>query len=503
MCFLPMVITRAVVLLKIERDESDSGVTARQVYRLKGNKFQNHHGGFVLIGDHVFGGHGSNNGLPTCIEFQTGKIVWKQRGPGTGSASVVAADGHLYFHYQDGVVALIEANADEYRLKGTFKLPNAGGDSWSHPVIAEGKLFLREQQELSAYDLRSADAVPHPALMTTPPEFAELIRLGATVEFISRKTVGKRLRMYQFALEENGVPLPVITLTNRHVEVDGALNEVVDKALGKLKFAFVLNAAGTRITIAGIRQAATLKQLIGISLEVCSRVNDAAIKPLTQARSLRVLIAAGTDIGPAGLIHVAELPDLVAIDLEVCDNVSDTSCDVLARMKQLRALVLKKTAFEPERISAEGLRQLAGLRHIELMDLYGNAITDETTKQLQAFKSLTDLDLSLTPVSDAGLQQLTSLENLTHLRLLYSEGFAGPKITNAGLNPIAELHQLSHLNLVGAKVTDDGVDDLIRLRKLRHLTLIGTEISVNGLTRLREAMPDCAVVSDRSAASGQ
>ena len=279
--------------------------------------------------------------------------------------------------------------------------------------------------------------------------------------------------------------------------------EVVVNGLGQLKSTFVLNAAGTRITIAGIRQAAALKQLVGISLAVCPRADDAAIEPLKQARRLRVLVAAGTDIGPVGLAHVAESPELVAIDLEVCDNVSDTSCAVLARMKQLRALVLKKTAFEPDRISAEGLRQLAGLRHIELLDLYGNSINDQTTKGLQVFENLRDLDLSLTPVSDAGLQQLTSLKKLQHLRLLYSEGFAGPKITNAGLQHVSELMQLSSLNLVGAKVTDDGVDDLIRLRKLKHLTLIGTKITVDGLSRLRKTLPDCAVVSDRSSAEIQ
>ncbi|MEO1982653.1 MAG: PQQ-binding-like beta-propeller repeat protein [Fuerstiella sp.] len=492
------------VLLKIERDESDSGVTAREVYRLKGNKFQNHHGGFVLIGDHVFGGHGSNNGLPTCIEFKTGKIAWKQRGPGTGSASVVAADGHIYFHYQDGVIALIEANSDQYRLKGTFKLPNAGGDSWSHPVIADGKLFLREQEELSAYVLRgAAAAVPQPALMTVPPEFAELIRLGASVEFVGEATSEKRVRMYQFATDDADVPLPVITLTDRHVEADGAINEAIISALQQLKSTFALNAAGTRIAVSGVRQAAALKRITGISLEVCRRIDDAAIEPLKQARSLRVLIVAGTEIGPVGLGHVAELPDLIAIDLEVCDNVSDTSCDVLARMKHLRALVLKKTAFEPDRISGTGLEKLAGLRNLELLDLYGNSINDQTTKQLQAFENLRDLDLSLTPVGDAGLKQLTSLKKLKHLHLLYSEGFAGPKITNAGLKQLSELKQLSSLNLVGAKVTDHGVDDLIRLRKLRHLTLIGTGMSVDGLRRLRKALPNCAVVSDRSAAKSQ
>jgi outer membrane protein assembly factor BamB len=481
------------VLLKIERDESETGVAAREVYRLKGNRFQNHHGGFLLIGDHIFGGHGSNNGLPTCLEFETGKIAWKQRGAGTGSASVVAADGHLYFHYQDGVIALIEANAEEYVLKGTFQLPSAGGDSWSHPVVAHGKLFLREQGELSAYNIRSdAPAVPSP---TIGPEFAELVRQGAAVEFIALKPRANQTRMYDFAVADSQGPLPVIALSDRHINDDGTLKSAVAKELRELKSAFILDVAGSRIDGNGVRQVAVMKSLVGLSLEVCRQVDDAALEPLNEATGLRVLIAAGTSVGPAGLAHVAGLPDLVALDLEVCDNVSDSSCDVLGRMRKLRALNLKKTAFEKDRISAAGLRKLVDLQDLEVLNLYAEAISDETLKELKPFSNLRELDLSLTSVSDAGLQHLTSFKQLTSLTLLYSEGFAGPKITNAGLKPLSEMTQLSKLNLVGAKINDAGIDDLKRLRNLKQLTLVGSRISADGLNQIRMALPDCEVIS--------
>ena len=74
---------------------TDQGVKAEIVYTLSGNQFQNHHGGFVRLGDFLFSGHGNNNGLPTCLDFHSGHVIWKRRGPGVGSASVVAADGHL------------------------------------------------------------------------------------------------------------------------------------------------------------------------------------------------------------------------------------------------------------------------------------------------------------------------------------------------------------------------------------------------------------------------
>ncbi len=487
------------VLLKLEADEqSETGVTVREVYRLRGNRFQNHHGGFVVTGDHIFGGHGSNNGLPTCIEFLTGKIVWKQRGPGTGSASVCAADGHLYFHYQNGVVALIEAKSDAYRLKGTFELPNAGGDSWSHPVIADGKLFLREQNELSAYNLRGdSPVVPPPEPTAVPTEFSVLTKLGASVAFIGERPGENHTSLYRFAVDDGGDPIPVIKLSGRHLTPDGSLNDAVTNALHQLKSLFVLDVAGTGINVSGVRQAAALEPLVGLSLELCPRVDDAALEPLRHVQKLRVLDATGTSIGTAGLAHIAVLPDLVALDLEVCDNITDTSCEVLAGMRQLRALGLKKTGFEPDRISAAGLQKLARLKNLEVLNLYGEAIKDETLKQLQPFQNLRELDLSLTAVSDAGLTHLTPLRKLTHLTLLYSEGFAGPKITDLGLKPLAELNQLRSLNLVGAMVTDAGVDDLIRMKNLRRLTLVGSRISVDGISRLRTALSACDVISGR------
>ena len=487
------------VLLKIERDDdSETDVTAHEVYRLKGNRFQNHHGGFVLIGDHIFGGHGSNNGLPTCLEFETGKIAWKKRGPGTGSASVVAADGHLYLHYQDGTIALIEANPDEYRLKGKFELPGAGGDSWSHPVIADGKLLLREQGNLSAYQLRTDKPRNQPSSPTKIlPEFSDLVRMGATIEFVAAKPREDQSQIRDFAIGDGQKPLPVVALSDRHVDEDGTLSEAVVQELRRLKSEFMLDVAGSRIGVMGLRQVAALKPLVGLSLEVCRNVNDVALEPLKDARGLRVFIATGTSIGPAGLALIAKLPNLVALDLEVCDNVADDTCDVLGRMKKLRALNLKKTAFEKDRISAAGLRKLAGLRDLEILNLYADAINDGTVNELKPFSNLRELDLSLTSVSDAGLKQLTALKKLTSLTLLYSEGFAGPKITNAGLKPLSEMSQLTKLILVGAKIDDAGIDDLKRLRNLTRLSLVGTRISADGLKQLRAALPECDVVSGK------
>jgi outer membrane protein assembly factor BamB len=140
-------------LLRLE--PSERGVKVNEVYFHPGNKVQNHHGGMVLVGNHVYLGHGHNQGLPMCVELLTGKIAWGPvRGPGAESAAVLYADGHLYFRYQNAVMALIEATPEAYRLKASFTLPSHLGDSWPHPVISDGRLYLRDQDVLMCYDLR-------------------------------------------------------------------------------------------------------------------------------------------------------------------------------------------------------------------------------------------------------------------------------------------------------------------------------------------------------------
>ena len=131
-----------------------SPVSAEEQYWLNAGVFQNHHGGMVRIGDYIYAGKGHNNGFPICLEWKTGKVVWeKERGPGRESAAVVAADGNLYFRYQDGTMALIEASPKGYVQKGAFKLASVNGPSWPHPAIHNGKLYVRDQDVLMCYSL--------------------------------------------------------------------------------------------------------------------------------------------------------------------------------------------------------------------------------------------------------------------------------------------------------------------------------------------------------------
>lgn len=145
-------------LLELEPD--GNGVKANERYFLDSKTLQNHHGGLVLVGDHIYAGHGHNKGFPICVELETGKVAWggNIRNAGTDSATVLYADGRIYYRYQNGVVILVEATPSGYVEKGSFEIPDVSGPSWPHLAIADGHLYVREQDNLYAYDLRVSGA---------------------------------------------------------------------------------------------------------------------------------------------------------------------------------------------------------------------------------------------------------------------------------------------------------------------------------------------------------
>ena len=117
---------------------------------------QSRHGGYVVVGDYIYADT-DNRGEPFCAKWLTGDIQWKRNGDfqGHGSAAIVYADGRLYMRYDNGYVALVEASPKAYIEHGTFKIPNATNNSWSHPVVVGGKLYLREKDVVWCYDVRA------------------------------------------------------------------------------------------------------------------------------------------------------------------------------------------------------------------------------------------------------------------------------------------------------------------------------------------------------------
>jgi len=145
-------------LLKMKADSKDA-VSITEVVHYKSGELQNHHGGMVLVGDYVYFGSEHNSGHPACVEFKTGEIKYKEKkgaAGGGGSAAVVAVDGMLYYRYQNGVVVLLEASPEGAKVAASFKEPERSGkECWAHPVVANGKLYLRDQDKLFCYSVKA------------------------------------------------------------------------------------------------------------------------------------------------------------------------------------------------------------------------------------------------------------------------------------------------------------------------------------------------------------
>jgi outer membrane protein assembly factor BamB len=122
-------------------------VSAQEVYFTK--EMRNHHSSSVLVGEHLYG---FSSGILTAMRFDTGEVAWKDRSVGKGS--LVYADGMLYCLSENGVVGLVEAAPDAYRERGRFRIPQDSLPTWAHPVVAGGRLYLRDQDTLYAYDVR-------------------------------------------------------------------------------------------------------------------------------------------------------------------------------------------------------------------------------------------------------------------------------------------------------------------------------------------------------------
>jgi outer membrane protein assembly factor BamB len=145
-------------LVRLKPD--NGGVAAEQVYFERG--LPNGFGGAVLVGDYLYGTQTAGRGL-VAVEFATGKVKWKTES--FPMSSVVYADGHLYLHNENGDCLLVEATPEGYREKGRFTPPNqpkkkrAGQmaeGALAHPVIANGRLYIRDLETLWAYDIKAS-----------------------------------------------------------------------------------------------------------------------------------------------------------------------------------------------------------------------------------------------------------------------------------------------------------------------------------------------------------
>jgi outer membrane protein assembly factor BamB len=134
------------VLLRLK--SAGGTLQTEQVYFSR--DMMNHHGGVILVNGYLYG---FSNAILTCMEFNTGKVRWKDRSVGKGCLTY--ADGMLYLLGEGNTVGLAEANPAAYVEKGRFQIADQGWPSWAHPVVCGGRLYIRNQGMLTAYDIKA------------------------------------------------------------------------------------------------------------------------------------------------------------------------------------------------------------------------------------------------------------------------------------------------------------------------------------------------------------
>ncbi|RCS47625.1 serine/threonine protein kinase [Bremerella cremea] len=138
----------------VKLNQTDDGqIEAEEVYFT--SNMQNHHGGLIVVDGCLYGANGGNGGgFLSCLDFQTGEVLWRDRQAPKGSLAM--ADGRLYLRSEEGPVLLIEPNKEKFVEKGRFEQPDRTSQpAWAHPVIANGKLYIRDQNTLYCYDIKA------------------------------------------------------------------------------------------------------------------------------------------------------------------------------------------------------------------------------------------------------------------------------------------------------------------------------------------------------------
>lgn len=134
-------------LLDISSDGA-GGSKASEVYFNR--EMRNHYATSVLIDGKLFGYSGR---ILTCMDFATGAVLWRDRSVGKGQ--VITAEGLLYLQSEDGVAGLAKATPQGYREISRFTFGMADYPTWTLPVIADGRFYIRDQDRLNCYDVRA------------------------------------------------------------------------------------------------------------------------------------------------------------------------------------------------------------------------------------------------------------------------------------------------------------------------------------------------------------
>lgn len=125
-------------------------VTAEEVYSHR--EMENHYTTSIKVGDFLYGFSGNQPGILVAMDFKTGRVAWKDRSVDKGNC--IFAENLLYCQGENGKIGLIDPLPSGYKEISRFEIPKGQWNTWTVPVVANGRLYVREQDNLYAYDIK-------------------------------------------------------------------------------------------------------------------------------------------------------------------------------------------------------------------------------------------------------------------------------------------------------------------------------------------------------------
>jgi outer membrane protein assembly factor BamB len=116
-----------------------------------------HHGGAVKVGNYIYGSNWKHNSMGNwvCLDWETGKVMYEKEWINKGS--IISADEMLYcYEEKTGNIALVKPTPEDFKVVSSFKINSNRGPFWAHPVIKDGRLYIRHRNSLFVYNIAGA-----------------------------------------------------------------------------------------------------------------------------------------------------------------------------------------------------------------------------------------------------------------------------------------------------------------------------------------------------------
>lgn len=262
----------------------------------------------------------------------------------------------------------------------------------------------------------------------------------------------------------------------------------------------------------GIAHLHGLSNLAGLRVLDLPEFTDLGMARLADLKGLRLLRLRGTKVTDGGLVHLRHLAKLEFLGLS-SSKFTDRALEHVRGLTHLNSLRLddaKVTDRGLERLKLAGL-----LTRLEFLSLSGTQVTDAGLAELRGMKRLERLFLSRTRITGAGLEHLKKLPNL-HFLTLDSTGVSdrglehlrelslsvlwlgSTRVTDAGLGHLRNKTTLESLDLSSTGVTDAALPHMKTLTGLEKLFLRKARVSFAGYLDLKQTLPLCAIIWERS-----